>query len=421
MLTFAIGFIQNVQLGCFAIVFILMALLDRSNRSLRWLAAAYCAGLLGGVFQFSSNFLPFWLWVPVSMIAAPVGYACIHAGIVTFLRRGLRTRWISVALVVGCLMAFTFWSLSLSKSFAAGMDRISTLQDFALAVQTALSSLILFRNGEAETRWPRRVMGTFLCSYSAVEFGRVGVYLATGVLPDRAAPWVEIASGIIYVISCSLLPMNFIWMQNARLHAHMGRQMTTDPLTQLLNRRGLKSAGELEVARYVRERRDFAVAVMDIDHFKHLNDTFGHPGGDQVLSEVAWLIRSLVRKSDTVGRLGGEEFVILLPGTPAAGAAKLVENLRLAVNQHAFSIDRREIGITASFGVTMSGGRKQLTWENLLIEADQALYLAKRDGRNLCRVHQSPIPADARTKSPEADSAWNAADGGTGMGEVTSS
>jgi diguanylate cyclase (GGDEF)-like protein len=355
------------------------------------------------------------------MIAAPVGYACIHAGIVDFLRRGLRTRWISVALVLGCLLVFIFWSLSLSKSFAPGMDRISTLQDFALAVQTALSSLILFPSGESETRWPRNVMGIFLCFYSAVEFARAGVYLATGVLPDRAAPWVETASGIVYVVSCSLLPMNFIWMQNARLHAHMGRQLTTDPLTQILNRRGLKNAGELEVARYMREGNDFAVAVMDVDHFKRLNDTYGHPGGDQVLSEIAWLIRSLVRKSDTVGRLGGEEFVILLPGTPPAGAAKLVEDLRLAVNRHAFSIDRREVSITASFGVTVSGSRKQLTWDDLLNEADQALYLAKRDGRNLCRVHQPPAGADTRPASPDTGSVWNPANGGTGMGEVTPS
>jgi diguanylate cyclase len=219
-------------------------------------------------------------------------------------------------------------------------------------------------------------MGTFLCFYSAVEFVRVGVYLSTGIMPDHAAPWVETASGIVYVVSCSLLPMNFIWMQNARLHAHMGRQMTTDPLTQLLNRRGLESAGELEVARYLRERRDFAVAMMDIDHFKRLNDTLGHLGGDRVLSETAQLIRGLVRKSDTVGRLGGEEFVILLPGTPPEGAAKLVENLRLAVSRHVFSIEGQEVSITASFGVALSGSRPDLAWEILLSEADQALYQA---------------------------------------------
>lgn len=282
---------------------------------------------------------------------------------------------------------------------------MSTLQDFVLAVQTALSSIVLLTTRDDETLWPRRVMGAFLGFYSTVEFARVGVYLATGVLPDRAAPWVETASGIVYVVSCSVLPMNFIWMQNARLHAHMARQMTTDALTRLLNRRGLNAAGELEVARYTREGRDFAVTLMDIDHFKQLNDTFGHPGGDQVLGEAAWLLRSLVRKSDTVGRLGGEEFVILLPGTPAAGAAKLVENLRVALERHTFSIDGQNVNITASFGLAVSAGRSDLTWESLLSEADQALYRAKNDGRNLCRLYQPGI--GAQPLSSPSDSGWS--------------
>jgi len=391
MLTAAMGFIQNVQLACFAIIFVLMALLDRTNRSFRWLAIAYCAGLAGGAFQFAGRALPYSVSIPLSMIAAPVGYACIHAGVVNFLQRGWRTRWISLVLVIGSYCCFVFWSLLLPNSFGLIMDRMATLQDFALAIQTAITSTVLLSTRDEETVWPRSVMGVFLAVYSAVEWARVGVYLATGVLPDRAAPWVESASGIVYVVSCSALPLNFIWMQNARLHAHMARQMTTDALTRLLNRRGLTQAGELEVARYQRERRDFAVALMDIDHFKRLNDTYGHSGGDQVLGETAWLIRSLVRKSDTVGLLGGEEFVVLLPGTPASGAAKLVESLRAALQQHEFSIDRKKLNITASFGVAVSGGRPAVAWELLLREADQALYQAKRDGRNLCRLFEPVV------------------------------
>jgi diguanylate cyclase (GGDEF)-like protein len=405
MLTYAIGFIQNVQLACFAVIFLLMAALDRNNRSFRWLALAYVSGLVGGAFQFCSHFLPLWVSIPFSMIAAPVGYACIHAGIVQFLGRGLRTRRVSLVLVLGSLPAFLYWSVHLSPSFATQMDRMSTLQDFVLAVQTALSSIVLLTTRDDETLWPRRVMGAFLGFYSTVEVVRVAIYLVMGVLPDRAAPWVEAASGIVYVVSCSVLPMNFIWMQNARLHAYMARQMTTDALTRLLNRRGLNAAGELEVARYTREGRDFAVTLMDIDHFKQLNDTFGHPGGDQVLGEAAWLLRSLVRKSDTVGRLGGEEFVVLLPGTPIAGAAKLVENLRAALERHAFSIDGQNVNITASFGLAVSAGRSELTWESLLSEADQALYRAKNDGRNLCRLYQPGI--GAQPLSIPSDSGWS--------------
>lgn len=394
MLTAAIGFVQNVQLACFAIVFILMALHDRENRSFRWLACAYCAGLMGGAFEFAHNLLPAPLYVPMSMIAAPAGYACIHCGVVLFLRRAWLTRWMSFVLVAITFLAFLLWSPSLAQSFGPVMDRMATLQDLELAIQTAITSIVLLSTWDEETRWPRRVMGTFLSVYSGVEFARVAIYLITGVLPDRAAPWIEDASGIVYVVSCSALPLNFIWMQNARLHAYMSRQMTTDVLTRLLNRRGLTQAGEMEVARFLRERRDFGVVLMDIDHFKRLNDSYGHSAGDQVLSETAWLLRSLVRKTDTVGRLGGEEFVILLPGTLAAGAAKLSENLRVAIEAHDYLIDGKKLHITGSFGVALSAARSRLAWETLLKEADQALYQAKRDGRNLCRFSEPTSEPD---------------------------
>lgn len=388
MLTYAIGFIQNVQLACFAVVFFLMVLVERENKSFRWFAFAYLSGLISGIFQFGEKIFPIWLSIPLTYLAAPVGYACIHAGIVEFLGRGRRTRVASLVLVLGSLPLFVAWSLGARHSFVPYMDWISTVQDFMLAVQTALSTWVLLGARDGETAWPRRVMGGFLGFYSTVEFARVIVYLLTRHMPEHAAPWVEVASGVVYVVSCSVLPLNFIWMQNARLHAHMGRQLTTDPLTELLNRRGLDRAGEAEVARYLRSGRDFTIAIMDIDHFKHLNDTFGHAAGDRVLRDAAALLRNLVRKSDMVGRLGGEEFVLLFPSTPLAGAAALVEELRVGLDATTFLFEDAKIGITASFGIAGSASRSDVTWNMMLQEADQALYAAKRDGRNLSRFYE---------------------------------
>lgn len=385
MLTYAIGFIQNVQLASFAIIFFLMVLVDRENRSFRWFAFAYMSGLIGGLFQFAEGQFPLWFSIPLSYLAAPVGYACIHSGIVEFLGHGRRTRIVSLILLFGSLPLYVACALGVRRSFVPYMDWVATLQDFTLAIQTALSTWVLFTALDRETAWPRRVMGAFLGFYSAVEFTRVIVYLATQRMPEHAAPWVEIASGVVYVVSCSVLPMNFIWMQNARIYAYMGRQMTTDSLTHILNRRGLDAAGESEVARYLRERREFAVALMDIDHFKRLNDTFGHAAGDTVLCEVADIVRNLVRRTDVVGRLGGEEFVLLFPATPLAGAAALVEQLRTTLHHHAFQLGGEEVTVTASFGVASSANRHDISWQLLLGEADQALYTAKHDGRNLAR------------------------------------
>jgi diguanylate cyclase (GGDEF)-like protein len=142
------------------------------------------------------------------------------------------------------------------------------------------------------------------------------------------------------------------------------------------------------VARYQRNGDDFAVVLMDVDHFKRLNDTFGHAGGDLVLCEIAALFRGLIRESDVLGRLGGEEFVLLLANTPAEGAARLVEGLRKAMEAHRFELDGKTFSVTASFGVTVSAGRLEVEWEKLLREADQALYAAKDAGRNVCRFYE---------------------------------
>jgi diguanylate cyclase (GGDEF)-like protein len=311
--------------------------------------------------------------------------------VVEFLDRGRRSRGLSLLLIFGSLPFYVVWSLAVRHSFLPYMDWISTLEDFTLAVQTAITTAVLFAARDAETVWPRRVMGAFLGFYSAVELTRVVVYFATGHIPGHVAPWVEVASGVVYVVSCSVLPLNFIWMQNARLHAHMGRQMTTDALTELLNRRGLEAAGEAEVARYLRDRREFTVALMDIDHFKRLNDTHGHPAGDAVLRRTAAIVREMVRKSDVVGRLGGEEFVLLLPSTPIFAAVRLIEHVRMSIEAEAFSAGDAEVNITASFGLATTSGRHDLTWSQLLNEADQALYAAKRDGRNVARLYRQGI------------------------------
>ncbi len=404
MLTYAVCFIQNVQLACFSIVFVMMALNNRGNRSLRWLAYAYLAGCAGGIFQLAEPVLPAWTSLTFETLAAPVGYACIHASIVFFVRRGGRTQWVSLALVLGSVVMYLWWSLPVFNPHGARIDQIVNLSDFTLAIQTAFSSWLLFSTIDKETAWPRRVMGAFLAFYSAVELARVAAFLIAGKTPDLVAPWVEAASGIVYVVSCSVLPLAFIWMMNARLYAEMGRQMTTDPLTQICNRRGLQAAGELELARYLRGGQDFAVVLVDLDHFKRLNDTFGHAAGDTVLHQAAALLRSLLRESDVLGRLGGEEFVLLLPAATAQGAMTLVERLRLSVEHFSFDLGHHETCVTASFGVTFTAKRKALTWTLLLSEADQALYAAKRAGRNRCQLHRLESPAEFAPTSDEA--AW---------------
>lgn len=359
MLTYAIGFVQDVQLTCFAVILVCMAFEDRANRSLRWLAIAYTCGLTGALIDLGSNHLSHWISLGLVMEAAPVGYACIFSSVAAFVRRGQRVRWLCFALAAASLPFFLRWSVP------ARMNPSATLQDAILAIDTALTAALLFSSAERETRLPRRTVAAFLALYSAVECARVLLFLLTGKMPADLSPFLETVSGMVYVVSCSVLPLGFIWMMNARLLVHLNRQSMIDPLTELLNRRGLHAAAQMELARHERSGRDFAVVVLDLDHFKQLNDRFGHAGGDAVLCEVSVVLLRMLRETDVVGRFGGEEFVLLLPDVDATSALIAVERLRFALSEHPFHLATPSTRITASFGVAVSAGRPNLTWERL--------------------------------------------------------
>jgi diguanylate cyclase (GGDEF)-like protein len=387
VLTYAIGFVQDVQLTCFAIVLTCMALQDRTNKSLRWLAFGYVSGFCGALLDLGGHWLPHWLSMGVFMEAAPIGYACFYTSVAHFVRRGIRTRWLCLLLVLGALPFFLTWSVT------HHMGASATLQDAILALETALTALLLFTTSDRETRWPRRTIAIFLSVYSTVEFARVAIFLITGKMPAQIAPSAEIANGIVYVVSCSVLPLAFIWMMNARLLVHLNRQSMIDPLTELLNRRGLQAAAEVELARYARTGNNLAVVVLDLDFFKLLNDRYGHTGGDAVLCEFSVFLRAMIRETDVAGRIGGEEFVLILPGLDADTAVSAVERIRLAVADHGFQLGSHLTRVTASFGIAVSAGRPDLTWNVLQHEADKALYAAKGAGRNVSRLYDESLSA----------------------------
>jgi diguanylate cyclase (GGDEF)-like protein len=156
----------------------------------------------------------------------------------------------------------------------------------------------------------------------------------------------------------------------------------TDPLTALANRRGFDVSFGDEFARARRYRRELALLMVDIDHFKKVNDQHGHPVGDQVLRAVAQTLASEVRQSDRVGRLGGEEFAVLAPEINAPGALTLAERLRRAVEELNIPIGNGSLRVTISIGVNYWNGLEEVEMSDLLKHADEALYKAKQGGRN---------------------------------------
>lgn len=170
------------------------------------------------------------------------------------------------------------------------------------------------------------------------------------------------------------------------------RQMRHDQLTSALNRRGLEEMFEKEAARAQRRGTRLAVALLDIDHFKKLNDTLGHKIGDDALIHLARVVRQHLRPQDVLARFGGEEFVILLPETGDADAQQALTRLQRELTREFFMADMQKVVITFSAGVTPLGDGETL--ESVLKRADGAMYQAKRAGRN--RVMVAPLPAMAR-------------------------
>jgi diguanylate cyclase (GGDEF)-like protein len=151
-----------------------------------------------------------------------------------------------------------------------------------------------------------------------------------------------------------------------------------DVLTGLLNRRGFDERLEVELARATRSERPFALIICDVDHFKTVNDRLGHPAGDAVLLRIAGILGGVGRRGDAVARLGGEEFVFIVPDADADMAFELAERARVALER---SFADEPIPLTASFG-TVAFPLDGTTPESLLATADRALYAAKRGGRN---------------------------------------
>jgi diguanylate cyclase (GGDEF)-like protein len=158
-------------------------------------------------------------------------------------------------------------------------------------------------------------------------------------------------------------------------------QATHDDLTGLLNRRSIMEALELELKRSLHEQRPCAIAMADLDHFKRVNDSLGHGTGDAALSASASEIRSTLREYDAVGRYGGEEFLLLLPGCDESAAVAVAERARCAVASHPAVTQAGPIQMTLSVGVA-STATCGYHVQTLLDAADAALYQAKSDGRN---------------------------------------
>ncbi|PYQ19438.1 MAG: diguanylate cyclase response regulator [Acidobacteria bacterium] len=177
-------------------------------------------------------------------------------------------------------------------------------------------------------------------------------------------------------------------------------QATTDPLTGLANRRTILETLGKELERSRRSAAACSMIFLDFDHFKQINDTYGHAGGDSVLRQAAAAMRAILRPYDLLGRYGGEEFVAVLPGCDAAGARAAAERLRERIAATAIPVGKTSLRVTCSLGVAVADARTGWERDGVLSAADAALYRAKRAGRDRVVVAGADEPA---APGPAAD------------------
>jgi diguanylate cyclase (GGDEF)-like protein len=190
-------------------------------------------------------------------------------------------------------------------------------------------------------------------------------------------------------------------IENARMYDEMERRATVDGLTGLTNHRHFQERLDEMLARAVRHRAPVALVLCDIDHFKNVNDTYGHPVGDQVLKRVAAILEQQGRKTDIVARYGGEEFVLALEGGDAEGARQVAERVREQVKRALMPAEKGSFRVTMSFGI--AAFPEDAPDKAALIErADQALYAAKHGGRDRAELW-CKLPALARRAAAGAD------------------
>lgn len=277
-------------------------------------------------------------------------------------------RWLVLILLAG--MA-AYWSTLVQPDFRIrGM-----LLTLLLGSIYALHARLVYRHGP-------RTFSTGLCLFtllSAVALQGLR-FAAAWDSPSDASAFDADSPHLVFLapaaILFQLLCISLILMASERLRLEFKHLATHDPLTGAYTRRHMDEAVEQELERYHRHGHAMTLMIMDLDHFKRVNDVHGHQVGDQVLVRFVALVRTLLRRPDQLGRFGGEEFVLLLPETPLEDALQVAERIRATLEQ-----SLGEPRCTLSIGVTSSRQPNE-TLDTMLARADAALYRAKQQGRN---------------------------------------
>jgi diguanylate cyclase (GGDEF)-like protein len=323
----------------------------------------------GGILVSMRGLLPEVITISLSTLFLWLGIYLCYTGTQMFC--GLVPRMRNWMLLIGAVMAIQVWFTVQVPDYRMRLVMTTCMTAF---LTTAHASLVL-RQG-ALTFAKALTAGT-LITMAAIQMLRLATMSA---MPAEAQFLYADSIQIVYIAAFAfvllLFSVSVVLLATERLHDELQYQATHDSLTQALTRRRMNEACAVELERCHRHGRSMAMLLIDLDHFKTVNDTWGHQAGDRVLVRFVADVNALLRQPDLLGRQGGEEFLVLLPETSLDEALAVAERIRETCERKG-----QEPGCTASIGVT-TNHKDTDTVDSLLARADAAMYRAKAHGRN---------------------------------------
>jgi diguanylate cyclase (GGDEF)-like protein len=322
--------------------------------------------------------LPFSLGVSIGTWCLFLGAMFQGRAFRVFLGRPRHSLWLYAGLTAQAIGIILFVYVYPHYSYAFGISTfIGSLLFVSIAVELLAAKKILRTHSVKVIGLIFSVTAVLLFAVAITElFITHSLNVHDGTLHQR----LMFGFGAVATMVASL---SFMVMCSERYHEDLARKASTDPLTSVYNRRMLDELGQRVIAESIRHQRHCSALMIDIDHFKQINDSFGHGIGDMVLKNTVDLICISVRAEDIVGRFGGEEFVVLMPETSISEAYVVAERVCKQMRQLSIQHQGKAIKATVSIGVAQHQVQQSLN--QLLDQADRALYQAKEQGRNCVR------------------------------------
>jgi diguanylate cyclase (GGDEF)-like protein len=373
-----------VSLALYLVVLTSMALADRRVMGTRWLAYSVVLEMIKIGLQVSAGSIPRLLSTMVANELNMAAFFTMYMGIRWFILREPLRRKTGPAVLIGVMLLYAGMFL-LHMPYGFQVMAVVVIWICGATVQ------MLLRQREERFLIPSKIMASLLLVQMVLVFYRMVLsarHTHQGIIPTSFAAdprWTYSMMFIVMLANCLLIM--YVWFAAAEMYSAVQVTAGTDALTGCLNRRALMKIAAQEFARSERTGMPLTIAAIDLDHFKRVNDNFGHAGGDAVLCGIVAQLRGRLRSVDVVARTGGEEFLVLLPDTDVVNGAKVMETLRVAVEQLQVKYDGLTIAATISIGVTQVLSNLD-TWTAMVGRADRALYDAKAAGRNCIVVDE---------------------------------